>query len=140
MSPVTQADGHDAPGLVDEAVPSMAAVIDQVVVGREHQVGQPVVAHELPDVLYRVQFRAFGWEREQGNVGRNLEALRQMPAGLVEDNDGMSARADFARDLGEMQVHGLGVAGRQDQGSSFAPLRADRPEDIGRGRALVMRG
>ena len=118
----------------------MAAVIDQLVVGREHQVGQPVVAHELPDILDRVQFGAFGRKREQGNVGRDLEALRQVPAGLVEDNNGMSAGADFARDLGEMQVHGLGVAGRQDQGSTFTPLRADRAEDIGRGSALVMRG
>jgi len=110
VSPVTQADGHDLPRLVDEAVPSMAAV------------------------------GAFGRKREQGNVGRDLEALRQVPAGLVEDNNGMSAGADFARDLGEMQVHGLGVAGRQDQGSAFTPLRADRAEDIGRGSALVMRG
>jgi len=109
----------------------MAAVIDQIVVGREHQVGQPVVAHELPDVLHRVQFGAFGRKRHQGHVGWCLEAVRHVPSCLVENDDGMSAGADFARDLGEMQVHGLGVAGGQDQSSSFALLRADCPEDIG---------
>ena len=58
MRPVTQSDGHDAPGLIDEAVPSVAAVIDDIVVRGEDAVGQPVVAHELPEVLDGVQFRA----------------------------------------------------------------------------------
>ena len=39
---------------IDELVPSVAAVIDDVVVGFEHPVGEPVVAHQLPDVLDRV--------------------------------------------------------------------------------------
>ena len=36
-----------------------------------------------------------------------------------------------------MQVHRLGVAGRQDQGRTLALLRADRTEDVGGGSALV---
>jgi hypothetical protein len=47
--------GHDAPTLVDELVPGVAAVVDDVVIGLEHAVREPVVAHELPDVLGRVQ-------------------------------------------------------------------------------------
>jgi hypothetical protein len=41
---LTQADGHGA-----------LALIDDIVVGFENAVGKPVVAHELPDVLDRVQ-------------------------------------------------------------------------------------
>jgi len=36
-----------------------------------------------------------------------------------------------------MQVHRLGVAGRQDQGRALALLWADRAEDVGGGGALV---
>src|SRR6266550_77240 len=49
MCPIAQADGHDCPRLVDEAVPGKAAVIDDVVIGSEDAVGEPVVADERPD-------------------------------------------------------------------------------------------
>ena len=49
MCPVAQSERHDGPRLIDEFVPSVAAMVNQVVIGREHPVRQPVVAHELPD-------------------------------------------------------------------------------------------
>jgi hypothetical protein len=49
----------------------------------------------------------------------------------------VSAGRDGRGDCDEMQVHRLGVAGGQDQSRAFALLRADRPEDVGRGGALV---
>lgn len=42
--PLPLADGHDAPGLIGEAVPRVAAAIDDGVVGCEHAVREPVVA------------------------------------------------------------------------------------------------
>jgi hypothetical protein len=33
MRPLAQSDGHDAPGLLDEHIPSVAAVVDEIVVG-----------------------------------------------------------------------------------------------------------
>jgi hypothetical protein len=47
MGPVAQADGHDAPGLLDELVPSLTAMIDDLLVGAEDPVREPVVAQEL---------------------------------------------------------------------------------------------
>jgi hypothetical protein len=38
-----------------------------------------------------------------------------------------------------MQVHRLGIAGRQDQGGSLSLLRADGSEDVGRGGSLILR-
>ena len=58
MSPLTKSDGHDAPSLIGEAVPSEAAMVEDVVVGFEDAVRQPVVAHELPDVFDRVELGA----------------------------------------------------------------------------------
>src|ERR1700758_2415551 len=47
MSPIAEAERHDPPGLVDELVPGMAAVIEDGAIGGEDPVGQPVVAQEL---------------------------------------------------------------------------------------------
>jgi hypothetical protein len=38
MSPAAQTEGHDEPRLVDELVPSIAAVVDDIRVGGEDQV------------------------------------------------------------------------------------------------------
>ena len=76
MRPLAQSDGHDAPGLVDELVPSLATMIDEIVVGFEDTVGEPVVAHKLPNVLDRVELGAFRRQGDNGDVGRHDEARR----------------------------------------------------------------
>ena len=139
MSPLAQCDGHDPPGLVDELVPGVAAVVDEIVVGFEDAVREPIVAHELPDVFHRVELGAFRRQGDDGDVGRNERAARHVPAGLIDQEHGVSARRDGRGDRGEMQVHRLGIAGGQDQGRALALLRADGTEDVGRGGALIAR-
>ena len=50
-------------------------MVDNVVVGFEEAVGEPVVAHELPDVFLRVEFGTFGQfdmsERKDGTFSRS---------------------------------------------------------------------
>ena len=65
MSPVAEADGHDPPRLGHQGVPGEAAVIEDVAVGLEDTVGEPVLAEELPDVLGRVEFGRAGRDRQQ---------------------------------------------------------------------------
>jgi len=48
------------PRLVDQLVPGEAAMVEDVLVGPEDAIRKPVVAHELPDVLDRVQLGGFG--------------------------------------------------------------------------------
>ncbi len=64
MRPFSQPDGHDDPGLFDEAVPGVAAMVEDIVIGRENPVREPVFGDELPDVLDRVRLcallRCFG--------------------------------------------------------------------------------
>jgi hypothetical protein len=60
MGPIAHSDGHDAPGLVREFIPRFAAVVEDIVVGFEDAIGQPVVAHEFPDVLDRIELRTLG--------------------------------------------------------------------------------
>lgn len=53
MCPLAKADGHDAPRLIDERVPSEAAVIGDIVIGFADGIEEPVIAHEPPDILDR---------------------------------------------------------------------------------------
>ncbi len=66
MGPLAHADGGDLPWPFDKLVPSLAAERDDVVVGLEDAIGGPVVAHELPDVFDRGQFRRARRQRQQG--------------------------------------------------------------------------
>ena len=109
----------------------MAAVVEDVVVGVEDPVGEPVLPQELPDVLDRVQLRCFWRQGQEGDVVGDVELRRRVPPGLVEEDDGVGARGDGGRDLAEMQLHGGGVAERQDEARALALFGADGAEDIG---------
>ena len=137
MSPLAQSEGRNPPGPVDELVPGVATVIDKVVVGFEDAVGEPIIPHELPDVLHGVEFRAFRRKRDDGDVLGHNEARRHVPASLVDQEHGMSPWRDRLGDLEEMQVHCFGVASRQDQGRALALLGAHGTEDVGRSGALI---
>ena len=65
---MAQSDGHDAPRLIDELVPRRTTMVDEIVVGFEDAVGQPVVAHELPDVLDRVELWALRRQQNDGEL------------------------------------------------------------------------
>jgi hypothetical protein len=59
-----------------------------VVVTTEDAVREPLVAQELSKVLDRVELGRAGRQRQEGEVGRHDEVLRDVPAGLVEDQEG----------------------------------------------------
>ena len=63
-----------------------------------------------------------------------------MPPGLIEEENSVSARSDFGRDLIEMKLHGFAVAGWQHQRGSCPKLGTDRTEQIGRLGALIVNG
>jgi len=94
MSPITHSEGHDAPGLSDELVPSVAAVVDDVLGGLEDAIGEPIVAYELPGVFGRIELGRLGRQGYDGNVGRHLELVGDVPAGLIEQQDGMGIGSD----------------------------------------------
>ena len=82
-------------GLINELVPSLATERDDFFVGFEDAVRQPVVAHELPDVLHRVQLGCSGRQGQQRDVGGNVEPGGRVPSGAVEDEDGMGVWRDL---------------------------------------------
>jgi len=139
MRPIAKTDRHDRPRLIYELVPGVAAVVDDVVVGFEDPIGQPVIPHELPDIFDGVEFGAFRRQGQKGDVGRDDQITGEMPSGLIQQDHRMSARRHRRRDFFEVQRHRLGVAKWQNQASAFSSCRTDRPEQVGRLRSLVMR-
>jgi hypothetical protein len=75
----------------------------------------------------------FGDRAMMVTLGRNDEARRHVPAGLIDQEHGVRAGRNGLSDLDEMQVHRLGIAGGQDQGCTFALFWSDGAEDVGRG-------
>ena len=62
-----------------------------------------------------------------------------MPAGLIDDQDSVSAGIDGGADFRQMGVHRFGIAPRQDEADALTLLRTDCAEDIGPFGALIVR-
>jgi hypothetical protein len=86
-------------------------VIDDIVEGFEDPVREPVPSHELPDVFLAVKFGRAWRQRHERDIARDLENLGAMPAGLIEEHDGVRAWADLGCDFVEMELLGFPVAG-----------------------------
>jgi hypothetical protein len=63
-----------------------------------------------------------------------------MSAGLVEDENGVSAGGDLGGDFIEMELHSFAVAGWQHECGAGSVFRTYGPEHVGRLGALVMDG
>src|SRR5271170_2661568 len=63
-----------------------------------------------------------------------------MPSGPVHKQNGVSAGRDGDGDLLEVERHGLGVAGWEDETGRLAERGTDGAEDIGRGGSLILQG
>ncbi len=72
------------------------------------------------------------------NIGRHNKFVGYVPSSLVQQQCGNGTRGDLGSDLGQMQVHRLDVASRQDEPGALALLWTNSTEYIGRGGALVM--
>jgi len=66
------------------------------------------------------------------------ENASNVPARLVHQQRAVPARRHSCCDLDQVQAHRLSVAPGQDQPGAGARLGADRAEDVGRCRALIL--
>lgn len=60
-----------------------------------------------------------------------------MPAGLIDQEDGVGTGGNGLGNFRQVQVHRLGIAGRQDQRRALAQLWTDCTEDVGGRGALI---
>ena len=94
---------------------------------------------ELPDVFDRVELGRLRRQRHQGDIVGDVELGRKVPAGLIEQQNGMGSGGHRSGDLDQMQSHGGGIAAWQNKAGGDPLGRADGPEDVGRARSLIVR-
>jgi hypothetical protein len=94
-------DGHDVYYLIDELVPGLAAVIDDVAIRRADDVGAPVVAPGPPDVFYWAQFQAFGQQRGDPCIAGHDELLGYGTFRPILKDNCMGGKGDCERDRGQ---------------------------------------
>ena len=70
--PIAVGDGHDFPGLVDQGVPGVTTVIDDIVERFKDTVREPVLPHELPDVFLAVELGRARWQRQERDIAWDL--------------------------------------------------------------------
>ena len=104
-------------------------MIEDFIIGLEDAVGEPIIAHELPDVFDWIELGTFGWQREDADIVGYDECPGHMPTGLIHEHDGMGPRCHGSGDFGKMHGHRARVADRQDKPCTLAQGRADRSED-----------
>lgn len=125
--------------VVCEECPSVASLVDNIVVAFEDCDREFVAAHIFPDIFDRVEFGCVGRQRDEGDVVRDGEVFGDVIARAIEHEGGLAARRDLPADLGQMQRHDLGVGGWDDEGRRGAALRTDGAEDVGPFVALIAR-
>lgn len=113
-------------------------MIDDIVIGFEDAVGQPVLAQKLPDVFGGIQLWTFRRQGNERDVGRNDQLVGHVPAGAVDDESGVGAWRDSFADFDEEQIHRIGVAGGENQRRALAVLWTDSAEYVGRGGPLIV--
>ena len=123
---------------MDEPVPGFGASVEDFIVAVPHCRGEFVGAQKFPDVLHWVEFGRIGRQGHENDVvGQFERASALMPAGAVADQRGDGAGRDLGADLGQMKAHAFGVDSRQDERGADAARRADGPEYVGVGVAIV---
>lgn len=125
--------------VVGEEVPGIACFVDDIIVVAEDGDGEFVAAQIFPDVFDWIEFRGIGGQADKCDVVRDDERFGDVIAGAVDDESGMAAWRNLAADGGQMQRHGLGIGGRQDQAGGEAALGAGGTEQIGPVVALIAR-
>ena len=126
-------------GLGDEPVPGVAAGVDDGVVAVEDAVAELVRSAGRP--RRSRPGSAPGCRAASGSrvmlAGTTSVRRSLVPAGAVEVRTACAPGATVAADLGQVQVHRVGVCGGQDEAGADAAGRADGTEQVGPGVALV---
>lgn len=116
----SEGDGGDAPQLGFKFASCVTTMGDDIFVVFKCAVGEPVVAHVLPEVLDGVEFGASWRQKQQGDVAGNGKGSCGMPASLNKYQSAMRIYIDvISRDDFQMLCNGVA------NGMTLAVTRTD---------------
>ena len=82
-----------------------------------------VLAQVLPDVLDRIELWRVRRQRDEGNVGGDLQLVGGVPTGLIQKQKGVGADLDLGGDLLQVALHGRSVAAWLHEGGGRCRAR-----------------
>ena len=125
------AEGFEALRVGGEVVPGCAASLDDGLGIVEDAQGEEALAEVEPDPFDGVEFGTVGGQGQEREIVGDGERPFVVPAGAVEHQDGVDVVGQGCGEVGEKQVHDLGVDAGQDEGEVLAGGRAHGGEDVG---------
>lgn len=99
-----------------------------------------MAAEVVPEIFDGVEFRGIGWERDDGDRGRDAEGFGDVVAGVVPEEGDVGAGGNRRRELIEEELHDRRVEPVGDQALGPAGLRADDGEDVEALEPALFRG
>ena len=117
--------------ICSQPVPGVAAGGDDGLGVVQHAQAEEALAEVEPDPFHRVQLRAVGRQLDQGDGVGEVVGPDVVPAGAIEDDDGMGVLGQLLGEPVEEEPHGPGGHFGQDQGEVLAGGRADGGIDVG---------
>jgi hypothetical protein len=124
-------EGGNPACFCQHGVPGVLAGVEDVLICGEQAVAEKVVLEVLPGFFRRIAFGSGGRNIDQGDIVRDTQGLRAMPAGAVSDHGRMHLWGQFGADLIEVQLHHGGVGAGQNQADSTVACGTEGAEDIG---------
>ena len=92
---------------------------------------RPVVAPQVvPEILDGVEFRGIRRQRDERDIGRDLESLGGMVAGLIPDQDSVNVSSQFLGELLKEVIDDGGVQMRCQQSDTLTCARTNGSQDI----------
>jgi hypothetical protein len=116
---------------IEHGVPGVFAGSEDILIGHEQAVAEEVVFEVLPGFFGRIALWGIGRDIDQGDIARNAQRLRTVPACAVGDHGGVNMGGECGADFIEVQLHHGGVGVGQNQADGTIALRAEGAEDIG---------
>ena len=108
--------------------PGVGGRIEEVVVVLVRTVGPAVAAEVVPQVLDAVEFRGVRRQRDQRDVGRDVQVVSSVKAGSIPDHRGMHVGSQRAGELIQELVDNRRVQGRREDRFGLTGLRARRAD------------
>lgn len=93
-------------------------------------VAQVALAKFAPDEFDRIEFGRARGQMHEGEIVGHLEPSAMVPAGTVEDQDGMDLGRQLRAEATQLSVHRFGVGQRHQPGVALAGCGAERAEQI----------
>jgi hypothetical protein len=126
-----------APRLCGQAVPGSACGVSDGIVIVKQAMREEAFFQIKPDTLDWVQLWGVCRQRDEGHVRRHGEAVRTMPACLIEDHRSVFVLGEGLCKAIQEHLHRIGIGIGQHQSKSVVRSRLNGSEDIGKGKALI---